>query len=558
MAKVPLPDYREFVAPDEPRESLLWRINIIRKCKWYSNNIWRFWYRIYRKRGYREANLWLLSIQERLKLGKTGLSIDADDFEIDSYANAKSRSIGIDIVDFGSRFHRVAAIEAIQKRFSSTGLKIPVDPKHYKETFDVDKVVTGLAKIKDEFWLRKQLKNKATRELEQIARELGQVKKGSSPYISDFTLRRILSRKKANRKLLEKLFATNETGQQFSLAELSDKSVSNPVLRRLELMTRLDGMEKWAMNDARPWRAIVYTLTTPSKYHPLKIAASGKVISNPKYNRSTPKDAQQYLMKVWAKIRATLGNKSVEYFGFRVAEPHHDGTPHWHILLYAQEHQEAMLTDTIKQYALEEDGDERGADKHRFQALRINTELGRATGYLAKYISKNIDGYNLERDEEGGLLAPASAIRVACWASAWGIRQFSALGEPPVTVWRELRKLSSEELLSQLAETCDPSNITAIHQAADEGDFEQYIHLMGGAIAPRKSLPLRAFYFLKSEVSKYGEEVRKLTGLITTTGREINTRLRTWTIGLKRIPVALLSGDTHRTGPPCGPLEFCQ
>jgi hypothetical protein len=43
---------------------------------------------------------------------------------------------------------------------------------------------------------------------------------------------------------MKQKFLTNHLGESFSLAELADKNVSNPAIRRAELMTRMHGFEK--------------------------------------------------------------------------------------------------------------------------------------------------------------------------------------------------------------------------------------------------------------------------------------------------------------------------
>jgi hypothetical protein len=75
--------------------------------------------------------------------------------------------------------------------------------------------------------------------------------------------------------------------------------------------------------------------------------------------------------------------------------------------------------EIFRKYALKEDGLEPGAQEHRFTAKPIDKAIGSATGYIAKYISKNIDGYALDggMDDETGEPLKAMAKRVSAWSS---------------------------------------------------------------------------------------------------------------------------------------------
>lgn len=99
-----------------------------------------------------------------------------------------------------------------------------------------------------------------------------------------------------------------------------------------------------------------------------------------------------------------------------------------------------QIQDLIRHYALAEDGNEKGAAKYRCDFKLIDPKKGSATGYLVKYVSKNIDGEGLYVGVYGEDPITA-AQRVDAWSSYWCIRQFQQVGGPPVSVYRELRRL---------------------------------------------------------------------------------------------------------------------
>jgi len=234
-----------------------------------------------------------------------------------------------------------------------------------------------------------------------------------------------------------------------------------------------------------------------------------KVIENPKYDGTTPREAQGHLSRTWARLRACLHRRGLRWYGFRVAEPQHDGTPHWHLLLfYADQWPGQCIRRAVprvraimRRYALQEDGQEQGAKQYRFDAKAIDWARGTAAGYIAKYIAKNIDGFGLDADLYGNDPI-AAADRVDAWAATWGIRQFQQVGGPSVVVWRELRRLASEGE--------QEGTIGAAMDAADRGDWFGYVKAMGGATVARDAQPVRVLAL--AAVVAFSEQTGELFG----------------------------------------------
>jgi hypothetical protein len=177
---------------------------------------------------------------------------------------------------------------------------------------------------------------------------LNQVNRIKGIYCSDLTALNRQFQKQQQEEMLKSLTMTNELGEQFSLYDLSQVNVSNPEIRRNELMTRARGFEDMALDFGH--EGVFVTLTCPSKYHNA-YSKSGQ--RNPNWQGLMPYDGQQYLCKTWSRIRAELARKNIEIYGLRIAEPQHDGTPHWHMMLFMEKHRIDDFKLIITRYSLE-------------------------------------------------------------------------------------------------------------------------------------------------------------------------------------------------------------
>lgn len=339
-----------------------------------------------------------------------------------------------------------------------------------------------IARCRDEQWWRRRLRKALGRVTEDVGRELGLVRKGVALYVTDLGAQRHRQQQAQNQASLQGMIAINEDGEEYDLDELIAASTANPTNRRAELMVRMAGFQDIA--DELGHVGDFWTITAPSRFHPI-LSQSGE--RNPNSDGSTAREAQRYLNGVWRRIRAALWRSGIRPYGFRVAEPHHDGTPHWHILVFLPAEQLEPARGIVRHYSLEEDPSEPGAQEHRCTFTRIDRTRGTATGYIAKYIAKNIDGFGLSANDPA---APAElhdevpetiAQRVRAWASIHGIRQFQQIGGPPVGVWREARRLHGAQT-PEIADIC---------RAADAGDWAAYIRAMGGPLAQRANHPVR-------------------------------------------------------------------
>ncbi|EBX9864858.1 replication endonuclease [Salmonella enterica subsp. enterica serovar Typhimurium] len=438
-----------------------------------------------------------------------------------------------DIDDTG--FSEFKTLYTWYMRAGFISLQFNVTPPHWervtKKYVGEDEIAPAIARMFNDVWWRGRLRRIAAAWREHLQITVGNVSKKKHAYASKNCVTDWREQKRRTREFLKGLDLEDEDGNRISLIEKFDGSVANPAIRRCELMTRIRGFEN--ICNELGYVGEFYTLTAPSKYH----ATTKAGYRNSKWNGASPSDTQSYLTGLWARIRAKLHREEIRIFGIRVAEPHHDGTPHWHMLIFMLPEDVKRVRLIIRDYAWEEDRHELKSDKAkkaRFHAEAIDPEKGSATGYVAKYISKNIDGYALddETDDESGELLKETAPAVSAWAARWHIRQFQFIGGAPVTVYRELRKMADPETARALS-----VEFAEVHDAAHYGRWADYVNAQGGPFVRRDELQVRALYEPRTELNQYGEEIVCIKGVYDSTigaGTPILTRLTQWKIVPKR------------------------
>ena len=375
-----------------------------------------------------------------------------------------------------------------------------------------------LIRLTCEKWWFKQMRTTQRRMVEHIAIACGEVRANAASYISNQSFQEWQLQQCKNHDYLRAMIIENidNPEEQVELFDMFLKSSSNPALRRNEMMVRLRGLEEWAEENNN--EALFLTLTAPSSFH------AGN--NNKKWSGVNPRDTQNYLNKVWQQFRALLAKRDIKFYGMRVAEPHKDGTPHWHALAYVPaEHKEEVIR-LFKQKALELDGNEKGAAEHRCKVEECDKTKGSATAYIAKYIAKNIDGFALAgevSDEDPTLSLHDNALRVRAWASRWGIRQFQFYGGASISVWRELRRLISGQ--------ADDEIINKAQAAAGiANDYAAYMEIQGGALAKRTDQPIKLDYETKP-ANKYGEQRKAIIGLANRFSlKQVISRTKKWQI----------------------------
>jgi hypothetical protein len=168
--------------------------------------------------------------------------------------------------------------------------------KYCRGALFIDEATTGISKMLDDRYWHRNLKKYATRWREHLHIAFGDVKRGAAPYCSKHHVDEWDARRKRSRAIMARLeLEDQDTKERISLIEQIDKSISNPALRRVELMTRIGGFEKVATESG--YAGQFFTLTAPSKYHAYTVFGH----RNAKWNGASPRATQRYLNRVWQK-----------------------------------------------------------------------------------------------------------------------------------------------------------------------------------------------------------------------------------------------------------------
>ena len=356
-----------------------------------------------------------------------------------------------------------------------------VAPLTGRKRLSTNDLEVAIKKMICDDWILKQFLSLRRYYIEYAQVALGRVGNGKhqSKMISDISYKNWTESQRKAMAFVESMCVVNEdTGEEYDLKEVIKRTTANPKNRHTEMMVKSRGFQELA--TSKGYTALFFTWTLPSKYHR----------NSDKWDGSSIKKGARRLMKLWQLVRASLAKVKLDYFGFRVSEPHKDGCCHAHYFLFCHPENKALLIEIMEFYAVQEDREELGSDiTPRFTVTESDPEKGGATAYIAKYIAKNITGKFLpETDSE------LNAFKARAWSSTHRIKQFQSFGSVSVSLWRAVRRAKRSDVVFN-------PECLEMFDHADKHRWAKFCETSK-----------KALLVIEKSVNRYGETLRKVVG----------------------------------------------
>jgi len=322
---------------------------------------------------------------------------------------------------------------------------------------------------------------------------------------------------------------TNGTGSKIPLEELL---LAGPRKRFATLYTLTVALDDVML--ARGMAAMMVTMTLPPEYHPSPAAAGTS-----KYDvRLSPDAAVTELSRRFKKVREKLHRHGIRIFGYWVREPHKDGTPHLHALIYAKPEEMARIDGFVQRQFPEPDSWD-GSEKTRVAStvVTIDRSKGKATTYMMKYLVKTLgtagDGVlaaDQATDGDSDKHGLADRDGIAAWRAERGGKTFGLIGlaQGVRGQWKMLAGQASLERVGNVDAFNGHPRLVEIIAAMKEKRWGDALDMMGSVPGDE---PPTVETVTEVCISAYGEERKRPVG-IAAVGSEDGALLRdrTWKI----------------------------
>jgi hypothetical protein len=333
-------------------------------------------------------------------------------------------------------------------------------------------------------WWWSKIKPIYNRSIENVMRYINVIWKKFQVYVSDRFLTLSRENKKRNEIFLKSLIALKDSNEEIELSKISNSSLSNPNNRVAELKARISGLEQYA--DQYGYKTDLVTVTAPSRFH----CVHENGTSNIKWDESSVRTVHQYFTNLWDCIISKFHRDNIQVSGFRVVEPHHDGTPHWHFILFSKIEYRELALNIIHKYFLKDSPREKGASEHR---VRVNDlSQNKKSNLKGSYILKGIDLSPKNKSQKD----LDNSERMNAWGCVWGIRQFAQFGGPSVNLWREARRIAQSSQVDD----------NPIWKSVLNGNWSEFIEMCGGLNIPKNDRKIKIFKEFDETLNSYAEE----------------------------------------------------
>ena len=349
---------------------------------------------------------------------------------------------------------------------------------------------------------RRVLRRRAATARQHLAALLGTIGAGGAPYADHYAVTCWRERQAAAEAFGLSRVLLFEDGQQVSLWGVMESSRK---ARLAALYAQTLGLDELA--DRRGLLPVFITMTLPPQHHP-----------NPRHglpyagleweDAPCPGETDAAMGGLWTLLRARLAADDIDLLGLRVVEPHQDGCPHLHALLYFQDQTQSDRLDWhLQELCPEPVKGKRIASK----LVTLDRTKAKPATYVMKYLLKCLPAHeDAARHADGAITDGdpdhlAHHAEVQAWASERRLRRFAWLGLHGIrTTWQRIRAMTDDEIEHA------PDAMQEAAHAMRTGAWADALEAMGAIRADGRER-VRLTYATKENA--YGEDVKRPDGL---------------------------------------------